>query len=153
MFEALGGRRSAAGGNSPVPPHRAGFIEDALGAPDRVASLAALFPDLAFESLGNSWPEQIPPGLDIAIVSVDGASAAELDRAVVLLNRTSRSTRILVVLRNADVVNTRRMVREGAADVLTAPVSEPALALSVERLLKVAAQPCRQVSRDSWWQF
>ena len=42
---------------------------------------------------------------------------------------------VVIALRDADVTTTRRLMRDGAADVLPAPVSEPALALSLERLL------------------
>ena len=55
----------------------------------------------------------------------------------------------MVVLRNADVTTTRRLVRAGAADVLPAPVSEPALALCIERLLTanpVETTPTRKSS-------
>jgi pilus assembly protein CpaE len=39
------------------------------------------------------------------------------------------------VLHNADVTTTRRLIREGAADVLPAPPGEPALAACIDRLL------------------
>ena len=63
------------------------------------------------------------------------SSIVEMDDAVRRLKSMPVSTRVLVVLRNADVINTRSFAREGEADVLPAPASEPALALSLERLL------------------
>ena len=48
---------------------------------------------------------------------------------------------MVVVLLNADVTGTRRLMRAGAADVLPAPVSESALTLSLERLLARGDEP------------
>ena len=120
---------------------RIGIADDAIGGADRATSLAASFPEFAFESLDTLWPEKVPAGIDVMIVALDGASASELDRAISKLQRTPPATRIIVVLRNADLVNTRRLIREGAADVLPAPASEPALALSLERLFQRDSVP------------
>jgi len=35
---------------------RVGYVEGAVGGPERVASLAALFPQLQFVSVGATWP-------------------------------------------------------------------------------------------------
>ncbi len=135
MFEVLAGKGARDGGPPDGPVQRIAAADDAIGGPDRLASLAALFPGFAFESLGPKWPEQIPEGLQIAIVPADAAAPSEIDRAAELLRR-ALSTQIIIVLRNADVMTSRLLARAGAADVIPAPVSEPALALSVERLLK-----------------
>jgi pilus assembly protein CpaE len=113
---------------------RIGIVEDVIGGADHAASLAASFPEFAFQTLGAVWPEQVPAGVDVMIVPLDGATANELERGILRLRRTPPSTRVIVVLRNADLITTRRLIREGAADVLPAPASEPALALSLERL-------------------
>ena len=114
---------------------RVGFVEGTLGSEERVTAFAALFPNVRFESLGSFWPERLPPTISIAIVGVDCSSIDEIETAARRLRNNRQGTQIIVILRNADVVNTRRLVREGAADVLPTPVSEPTLALSLERLV------------------
>lgn len=114
---------------------RVGVVEGAVGGAERFASIAALFPHIAFETAGDVWPERPDPGLDILIVGVAGASAEEVDTAIRRLGAARGPQRVVVTLRDADVTTTRRLVRAGAADVLPSPVSEPALALCLERLL------------------
>ena len=135
-FQSAGARGAGA------KARRVGVVDGAIGPADRLASLAALFPEVAFESAGAAWPERAGPGLDILIVSVDGLSAAEVDAAEKRLKATAAGVQVLVVLRDADVATSRRLAHGGAADVLGAPVGEPALALSLERLLgREAAEP------------
>jgi pilus assembly protein CpaE len=85
--------------------------------------------------VSGGWPERPDPGHDILIVSVVAGRADDVDAALRRLGGDRGGTQIVVALRDADVTTTRRLVRAGAADVLTAPVSEPALALCLERLL------------------
>jgi pilus assembly protein CpaE len=112
-----------------------GVVEGALGGPEQVASIAALFPNVAFETLDEAWPRSREAGPDIIIAGANGAVASEVDGVVRRMKTCPPGTRVVVVLRAADVATTRRLSREGAADVLLSPVSEPALALSLERLL------------------
>ncbi|HET9161605.1 MAG TPA: hypothetical protein VFN88_13420, partial [Caulobacteraceae bacterium] len=112
-----------------------GVVEGAVGGPDRLSTLASLFPNIGFESLGAAWPDRVPLHVKILIAGVDAASATELDHALQRLRATPSNLHTIIVLRNADVTSTRRLMHEGAADVLLDPVSEPALALSLERLL------------------
>ena len=125
----------AAGGGGSVRARCVGIVEGAIGGEDRFASIAALFPQVAFESVGAAWPVQIDPGLDILIVSISAPRTDEVEAAIRRLGGDLGGVRIVVTLRDADVTTTRRLVRAGAADVLPAPVSEPALALCLERLL------------------
>ncbi|HEX7761008.1 MAG TPA: AAA family ATPase [Caulobacteraceae bacterium] len=111
---------------------RVGVVDGAIGGPERFTSLAALFPHIAFESVGPAWPDRPDPRFDILIVSVSALVSAEIEAAS---RRLKAAGKVVVVLRDADVMTTRLLIREGAADVLTAPVSEPALAISLERLL------------------
>ena len=131
----LANRNASGGTGIGLAMPRVGVVDGALGEVDRIAALASLFPHVAFESVGPAWPERVPARIDILIVAIESSSAVEMDDAVRRLKSTSVSTRVLIVLRNADVINTRRLAREGAADVLPAPASEPACALSLERLL------------------
>jgi pilus assembly protein CpaE len=117
-----------------------GVVDGAIGGVERFASVAALFPHIGFEVVGAAWPERSLGHIGILIVGVDATSSTDVDAALRRLKAQSASVRVVVVLRNADVTTTRRLMREGAADILPAPVSEPALALCLERLL-VAGGP------------
>ena len=117
-----------------------GVVEGAVGGADHLQVLTNLFPNVAFELLGATWPAKVPAHVKILIAHVDAASATALDQAVERLRNPQAGLKTIIVLRNADVVTTRRLSREGAADVLLEPVSEPALALSLERLLSRETQ-------------
>ncbi len=118
--------------DSPMDGPRVGYVEDAIGGPERIVSLAALFPHVEFVNVGAVWPDHPPAGLAALIV---GAEAAGIEQVLARLDRRSAGLPVIVALRNADVTNTRRLMRGGAADILPAPVSDAALALSLERLL------------------
>jgi pilus assembly protein CpaE len=132
FLAARGGRGSTA---AAAKARRVAVVDGAIGPPDRFASVAALFPHVAFESAGASWPERPSAGLDILIVTVAGHADAEVEAAVRRLKARTSGPKVVIVLRDADVTTTRRLSHGGAADVLPAPVSEPALALCLERLL------------------
>jgi pilus assembly protein CpaE len=112
-----------------------GIVDDAIGPAGRQASLSALFPHVAFENLGPVWPDRIDADVNILMTPVSASSAAEVDAAITRLQRAPPHLLVVVILRDADVATTRLLAREGAADVIPAPVSEPALALCLERLL------------------
>ena len=114
---------------------RLGYVDGAIGDADLVGRLAALFPDVVFESVGTAWADSWPPRLNILIVSVDGASPAEVEFTLRRLRTRPPALHVVVVVRRADTIDSRVIARYGASDVLTAPVSEAALALSIERLL------------------
>ena len=109
---------------------RVGYVEGAVGGPERVASLAALFPQLQFVSVGATWPTRALTGLGALIVGVPASEADEAQRRL-----SGRGPATIIVLRDADVNVTRRLMQAGAADILVAPVTEAALALSLERVL------------------
>ena len=119
---------------------RVGYVNGAIGGPDRVTSLAALFPGVEFISVGPAWPERPPTGLVALIV---GVGADSIDASLDRLAAKSGGTPLIIVLSDADISATRRLMRGGAADILHAPVSEAALALSLERLLGSQAPAAR----------
>jgi len=123
---------AAANGGGPATP-RVGIVDGALGGDQQLASVAALFPHVRFESIGPVWPDHPPAGY--LIVSADAALAADIDAAVRRLRAAASVARIVVMLRNADVSTTRLLMREGAADVVPYPTSEAALAISLDGLL------------------
>ena len=110
---------------------RVGYVEGAIGGPERVASLAALFPQVQFVSVGPTWPSRPLAGLSALIVA---ASLADVDGVLRRLSARSGPP-VLVALSGSDVVATRRLMQAGAADILLAPVTEAAMALSPERFL------------------
>lgn len=116
-----------------APARRVALVEGVLSGPDRFASLAALFPDVIFESAGPKWPDRA--AVDILIVPVWASATDDVTEAVSRLRAVPDGPRTVVVLHDADVTTTRRLIREGAADVLLAPLSEAGLALCLERLL------------------
>jgi pilus assembly protein CpaE len=111
---------------------RVGYVEGAIGGPDRVGSLAALFPQVQFVSVGATWPSRPLSGLGIMIVSV---GSGEVESALRRLSGRPSGPAMMVILNDADVRTSRRLMQAGAADVLVAPVAEAALALSLERVL------------------
>lgn len=123
---------AAVNGNDDQGRQRIAVVDGAIGGPERTASLAALFPDVTFESAGPAWPARLDPRVGVLIAKVSALSAAEVDAAC---GRLKAGPKTVVVLADADVMTTRRLMREGATDVLSAPVSESALAVSLERLL------------------
>ena len=112
-----------------------GVVDEAIGGAERFASIAALFPDVRFEPIGPDWVQRQEPRLDVIVIGVSASSSDEVEAAIKLLKARTFAAKVLVALREADVTTTRRLIREGAADVLPAPVSEAGLALSLERLL------------------
>ena len=134
IFRSLPGRTAA-----DSPRTSVAVALEAIGGDDRLTSLAALFPDLAFEAVYSAWPDRIDPSLDVLIAGADAARPQEIDAVLRRLGAERGGVRIAVALRNADVTTMRRLIRAGAADVLPAPASEPALALCIERLLVATA--------------
>src|SRR5258706_10877905 len=116
---------------------RVGVVDGAIGGGERFASLAALFPQIDFEPVGPVWPQRLAKPVDILIVAVHSLDAADVEAAAGRLKSRPAGTQIVVVLNDADVVTTRRLIREGAADVLPAPATEPALPTCLERLLAI----------------
>jgi pilus assembly protein CpaE len=113
---------------------RIGYLSHLLDAA-QIASLLSQFPNLSFDSLGSEWSDPDQAGFDIVLVDVDSESEGDVGTVIRRIRACPSSTRTVVVLKNATVQQTRVLARCGAADVLPAPLSPAALALSLERLL------------------
>ena len=111
---------------------RVGYVDRVFGGTDMLEHLSSLFPSLDFVSVGASWPEQKVAGLAALIVAAD---SEEADTALKRLGADAGGPPVILVLPRTDLATTRRLILAGAADILTAPVREAALALSLERLL------------------
>lgn len=107
-----------------------GFEPAAFEGGVSVDGLAHQFPMVRFAPLSGG----VRAGHDVLILAAD-AERGGFEQALARTRELSPRTAVVVVLRGATVEKTRTLLREGAADVLTAPVSEPALAVSLERLI------------------
>lgn len=125
---------SGAGKRARERARKVGVAEGAIGGSEQTAAMAALFPQAVFEVMSADWPEG-RDRFDVIVTRASASAPKEIDTLLRRLKSCPEETKVIVVLRAADVATTRKLVREGAADVLPAPVSEPALALSLERLL------------------
>jgi hypothetical protein len=115
-------RSAAASARASGSSQRVAYIDEVLAA-EEVAALASLFPTLAFEPIGSSWPDHLNQGVDILILGISAASGHQVEKAVnFLLTRPSR-LQVVVALRDADVVSSRALTRAGAADVIPLPAN------------------------------
>lgn len=116
-----------------------GIVGDAIATED-IHALSAIYPELRFEHVGSEWQERYARHIQMLIVAVDASAPSEIEKAVLRLKERPPSLQIAIVVRNASVAVTRALAHAGAADVLPAPVSDAALALSIERLLSNRTQ-------------
>lgn len=126
------GLGKSGGAAAPRGPIRIGVTDGALD-DDISRSVTSQFPQVRLQSAGATWPEKAGAAFDILIVEIDAAAA---DAAAKRLKASSGGPQIIAILHNANITVSRQLAREGAADVLPAPVSEMALALCIERLLQ-----------------
>ncbi len=120
---------------------RLSYAADAFDNSPPPAALRAQFPQVSFESAsGESFIDALAR-VDVAIATVDAAKPQDVERLCANLRRCEQRSRVIVFLSRADVETTRRIVREGAGDVLLAPISEPALAATLERILAGIRRP------------
>lgn len=107
----------------------------ALGRPDLLRQLQDQFQQVRFRPLHETWFADALKQVDVVIAALDATSAADVDRFCVNIRESRRPGAIIVVLSNAGIDVTRRLMREGVGDVLVAPVSDAAVAISLERVL------------------
>jgi len=114
---------------------RLAYAPEAFDGAPPPASLRAQFPQVSFEpSVDDSFAEALER-VDVVITTADGAKPQDIEKLLANLRRCDRRDRVIVFLTHAEVETTRKIVREGAGDVLLAPISEPALAATLERIL------------------
>jgi pilus assembly protein CpaE len=97
-------------------------------------------PEIRFETVAHDWNPADGPTYEVLIVAL---RAADADAACQWLNALPSRTRAVVILHEADVATTRKLLRDGAAaDVLPAPVTAPAIASSLDRVFSsIASTP------------
>jgi pilus assembly protein CpaE len=111
---------------------------DGAAPPD---SFRSQFPQVVFEPLQGEGFTVALRRADVAITTADGADAQAIERLCAELRHFERAGQVVVFLANPSVDIARRIVREGAGDVLTAPLSEHALAATLERIIAGLRRP------------
>jgi pilus assembly protein CpaE len=123
---------------------RVSFTPDAFERGEPSEALREQFPHVSFRPMPGRWTSPTFAG-DALMVSADAAKPGDIDTLCANLRESGHADQVIVLLQNADLAVTRRLVREGVFDVLTAPASDAALVVSLERLLTrfeaQAAQP------------
>lgn len=99
-------------------------------------TLQAQFPQVTFRPLSGQASNAAFAGADALMLRVDATKASDVEALSNALREGEHADHAVVLLDNADLDTTRRLMREGVFDVLPAPVSETALVISLERLLK-----------------
>ena len=124
---------------------RVSYTADAFEAGGPSEALQAQFPQAVFKALPGRWTSPTLGDADVLMVSVDAAKSSEIEALCANLRDSGKADHVVVLLQNPDLGVTRRLVREGAFDVLPAPVGDAALVVSLERLFTrieaQAAQP------------
>ena len=118
-----------------------GVVPSAIGGEDRLPALKTLFPGIAFEAVDENLAVVDSSKYDVLIIPVDKDSIPDVQKLLQRLSAGSAQTKIITALKGADVATIRELVHTGVADVLPEPVTDPILALSLERILaKQAAE-------------
>jgi pilus assembly protein CpaE len=104
--------------------------------PEQLHSLAALFPAARFDVVDD---RRLPPPLGSEVL-VTRARASSAPDVAARLSQLSAGRRVIVVLDAPNLAVTRLLMANGAADVLYEPVTEAAIALSLERVFAIRAQ-------------
>lgn len=111
--------------------------------PEQLHSLSALFPAADFAIVS----EHQPAASDRFAVLISRVPVAEAAQAALRLHALGAGQKVIAVLDGANLAVTRTLMASGAADVLYEPISETALALSLERVFasnaRAAAGPSR----------
>lgn len=114
---------------------RVGYDAAAFGASGPSGTLLAQYPQLTFSPLAAGLATPALAGCDLLILTADAARPKEVGDLINGLRESRAASRVIVFVANADVETTRRLTREGVGEVLPAPVTEPALAASLDRVL------------------
>ncbi len=112
-----------------------GVVPSAIGGEDRLPALKTLFPGIAFEAVDENLAVVDSSKYDVLIIPVDKDSIPDVQKLLQRLSAGSAQTKIITALKGADVATIRELVHTGVADVLPEPVTDPILALSLERIL------------------
>ncbi|MGE5566491.1 MAG: AAA family ATPase [Parcubacteria group bacterium] len=113
---------------------RVSYTADAFEAGGPSEALRGQFPHASFKALPGRWTSPALGDADVLIVAVDAARSSDVETLCANLRESGKGDQVIVLLQNPDLGVTRRVVREGAFDVLPGPASDAALVGSLERL-------------------
>ena len=137
-------KRPASGRAAAAPPGsivqqawRVGVAVDSGDLAVDRADLEKAFREAVFDFAEGVAPQELARRSDVVVTGVDARDAMALDDLRAWA-RAASGVQVVVALRNADLTTTRRLLREGFADVLAVPVADAALASSLERVLSTA---------------
>lgn len=125
------------------PPYEIGVVEGTGASDTMLISVAAHIPTARFRGVSLETLGAGGHGLDAVIVP--GSLGPRVDA---LLTEASGDLRIIVILDDPSVANSRHLLSLGAADILAAPVTEPALTLSLERIMRAATPAAARPRSD-----
>ncbi len=115
---------------------RVAYAPEAFEGGEPSEALAGQFPQVTFRPLAGRWAQPGLGGADALMVALDAERPGDVEVLCANLRESEAADRVIVLARNADLAITRQLVREGVADVLTAPAGDAALVVSLERLFK-----------------
>src|SRR5512146_3512004 len=110
---------------------RVSFTPDAFERGEPSEALREQFPHVSFRPMPGRWTSPTFAG-DALMVSADAAKPGDIDTLCANLRESGHADQVIVLLQNADLAISRRLVREGVFDVLPAPVSDSSLVVSLE---------------------
>jgi pilus assembly protein CpaE len=113
---------------------RVSYTADAFDAGQPSEALRAQFPQASFTALPGRWTSPTLGDADVLMVAADTAKPGDIEALCANLRASGKAEQVIVLLQNQDLGVTRRVIREGAFDVLPAPASDAALVASLERL-------------------
>ena len=138
----LGAGEAGDGLSRPSASLRLAYDQRAFGDGGPSADLQSQFPSVAFTPINATERTTALARSDLVIVSADAGRPNEVDALCAALRDSGRAARFIIFLGNADLSTVRRVMREGAGDVLPVPVGETTLAASLERIIaKVEGEP------------
>src|SRR6478736_1505753 len=97
---------------------RVAYDPAAFGGGEPSLALQGQFPKVGFVALAGPWTSGSLSGASLLIARADASSAKDIDRLCANLRESGGAGKVIVFLANADLQTTRRVMREGAGEVL-----------------------------------
>jgi len=113
-----------------------GVMEGAIANQGVLASVVAHLQSAHFTPVGRDAAPEVIASLDVVILPADLGPRLES-----LLAEMAGRTKTVVVLEDTSIGASRRLFGLGATDILPAPVTESALILSLERIMRTGPSP------------
>ena len=121
---------------SAVPHSAIGAVHGAVADDRLLSQVASHLPTVRFQPISGDAPPALIKTFDALIIPGDLGAGLEG-----LLAETAALVKTIVVLEDTSIAASRRLFSLGATDILPAPLTESALILSLERLIRTATPP------------